>query len=178
MRTVLPVLLLVATIIAATTLNRADVLAFAPDGGSRQILATGLRNYSGEAIQSGSGALWCVVNERDGLGDDLPPDYATRVAPNAFHAWPWFYIGKHPDPRMRGTRSDLANHVTIPGVLLQAHSAPPGVVFYDGIQFAPTYRGDAFVALHGSWNRAPRTGYKMVRLASGTDIRPASMRIS
>jgi glucose/arabinose dehydrogenase len=144
--------------------DRADVLAFTPDGGARQIFATGLRNCSAEAIQPGNGALWCVVNERDGLGDNLPPDYATQVAPNAFFGWPWFYIGGHPEPRMRGARPDLANHVTVPDVLLQAHSAPLGVVFYDGVQFPPEYRGDAFVALHGSWNRAQRTGYKVVRL--------------
>jgi glucose/arabinose dehydrogenase len=144
--------------------NRADVLEFSPEGDARRILATGLRNCSAEAIQPGSGALWCVVNERDGLGDNLPPDFATRVRRGAFYGWPWFYIGDHPDPRMNGARADLVGRVTVPDVLIQPHSAPLGIVFYDGTQFPPTYRGDAFVALHGSWNRSLHTGYKIVRL--------------
>ena len=109
-------------------------------------------------------ALWCAVNERDSLGDDLPPDYVTSVKPGAFYGWPWFYIGDHEDPRLEGRRADLAASVTVPDVLIQAHSAPLGVTFYDGAQFPAAYRGDAFVALHGSWNRAKRTGYKVVRL--------------
>ena len=145
-------------------LNRANVLQFTPDGHPSRIVATGLRNCSAEAIQPGNGALWCVVNERDGLGDNLPPDYATRVEPGAFYGWPWFYIGAHPEPRMNGARADLASHVTLPDVLIQPHSAPLGITFYDGTQFPPDYRGDAFVALHGSWNRFLRTGYKVVRL--------------
>ena len=145
-------------------LNRADVLAFSPDGAPQGVFATGLRNCTAEAIQPGSGALWCVVNERDGLGDNLPPDYATRVEPGGFYGWPWFYIGNHPEPRMDGAGSTLAGHVSVPDVLIQPHSAPLGVVFYDGTQFPPAYRGDAFVALHGSWNRARRTGYKVIRL--------------
>ncbi len=144
--------------------DRADVLRFSPDGHVKQIFATGLRNCSAETIQPGSGALWCVVNERDGLGDNLPPDYATRVQPGAFYGWPWFYIGGHPEPRMKGARADLAGRVTVPDVLIQPHSAPLGIVFYDGTQFPAAYRGDAFVALHGSWNRSLRTGYKVVRL--------------
>jgi glucose/arabinose dehydrogenase len=144
--------------------NRADVLAFDPDGGGMKVFATGLRNCSGLAIQPQTAALWCVVNERDSLGDDLPPDYATSVKPGAFYGWPWFYIGGHEDPRLAGRRADLAASVTVPDVLIQAHSAPLGVTFYDGAQFPADYRGDAFVALHGSWNRAKRTGYKVVRL--------------
>ncbi len=144
--------------------NRADVLAFTPDGGDPHVYASGLRNCSAEAIQPAGGALWCVVNERDGLGDNLPPDYATQLQPGAFYGWPWFYIGDHPDPRMDGARSDLAGQVTVPDVLIQPHSAPLGLTFYDGTQFPAAYRGDAFVALHGSWNRARRTGYKVVRL--------------
>jgi glucose/arabinose dehydrogenase len=144
--------------------DRADVLQFTPDGGPPRIFATGLRNCSAEAIQPGRGALWCVVNERDGLGDNLPPDFATRVRPCAFYGWPWFYIGSHPEPRMNGARADLASQVTMPDVLIQAHSAPLGIAFYDGTQFPEEYRGDAFVALHGSWNRSQRTGYKVIRL--------------
>ncbi len=144
--------------------DRADVLVFNPNGGDRQIYATGLRNCSAEAIQPGAGRLWCVVNERDGLGNDLPPDYATSVQQGAFYGWPWFYIGAHPDPRMHNPPPGLADQVTVPDVLIEPHSAPLGITFYDGSQFPAAYRGDAFVALHGSWNRADRTGYKVVRL--------------
>jgi glucose/arabinose dehydrogenase len=144
--------------------RRADVLAFDPDGKNERVYATGIRNCSGLAIQPGSGALWCAVNERDGLGDDLPPDYATHVAANAFYGWPWYYLGDHPDPRHKDERPDLANHITIPDVLIQAHSAPLGIAFYAADQFPADYKGDAFVTLHGSWNRAKRTGYKVVRL--------------
>ncbi len=143
---------------------RADVLALSPDGRDVRIYATGLRNCSAETIQPGRGTLWCAVNERDGLGDDLPPDYATVVQQGAFYGWPWYYIGNHQDPRMPGTRKDLAGSVTTPDILIQPHSAPLGITFYDGTQFPAAYRGDAFVALHGSWNRGQRTGYKVVRL--------------
>ncbi len=136
----------------------------APTASQRPIYATGLRNCSAEAIQPATGALWCAVNERDGLGDDLAPDYATEVHQGGFYGWPWFYIGNHPDPRMGGARADLAGDVRVPDVLIQPHSAPLGLAFYTGSQFPPDYRGDAFVALHGSWNRARRTGYKVVRL--------------
>ncbi len=144
--------------------ERADVLAFDTDGGNRRIFASGLRNCSAEAIAPVTGALWCVVNERDGLGDDLPPDFATSVREGAFYGWPWYYIGDHEDPRLRGQRRDLAGRVTLPDVLIQPHSAPLGIAFYDGTQFPPEYRGDAFVTLRGSWNRARRTGYKVIRL--------------
>jgi glucose/arabinose dehydrogenase len=142
--------------------GRADVLAFDPGGSHRRTFASGLRNCSGAAL-SPLGQLWCVVNERDGLGNDLPPDYATTVHEGAFYGWPWYYIGAHQDPRM-GERPDLAKHVTIPDVLIQPHSAPLGITFYDGTQFPVQYRGDAFVTLHGSWNRAHPTGYKVIRL--------------
>jgi glucose/arabinose dehydrogenase len=144
--------------------DRADVLAFDPCGKHQRVYATGIRNCSGLAIQPGTDALWCVVNERDGLGDDLPPDYATRVTQGAFYGWPWYYLGDHQDPRHKGERADLATHITTPDVLIQAHSAPLGIAFYTADQFPSEYKGDAFVALHGSWNRSKRTGYKVVRL--------------
>ena len=144
--------------------GRADVLAFDADGGHRRTFASGLRNCTAEAIAPAMGALWCVVNERDGLGDDLPPDFATSVREGAFYGWPWYYIGDHEDPRLRGQRPDLAGRVTVPDVLIQPHSAPLGITFYDGVQFPQDYRGDAFVTLRGSWNRTRRTGYKVVRL--------------
>jgi len=144
--------------------DRADVLVFDAEGRDGRVFAAGLRNCVGEAIAPAGGALWCVVNERDGLGDNLPPDYATSVREGAFYGWPWYYIGAHADPRLSGARPDLAGHVAVPDVLIQPHSAPLGIAFYDGAQFPPDYRGDAFVTLHGSWNRAQRTGYKVVRL--------------
>jgi glucose/arabinose dehydrogenase len=144
--------------------RRADVLAFDPDGTHERVYATGIRNCSGVAVQPATGALWCAANERDGLGDNLPPDYATRVAEGAFYGWPWYYLGDHQDPRHKGERADLASRVTTPDVLIQAHSAPLGVAFYTADQFPSEYRGDAFVTLHGSWNRSTLTGYKVVRL--------------
>jgi glucose/arabinose dehydrogenase len=105
-----------------------------------------------------------VVNERDGLGDNLPTDYATHVVQGGFYGWPWFYIGGHADLRVHSTRPDLAQDVRVPDVLIQAHSAPLGIAFYEGGQFPPDYRGDAFVTLHGSWNRSDPTGYKVIRL--------------
>ncbi|WP_242346921.1 PQQ-dependent sugar dehydrogenase [Anaeromyxobacter terrae] len=148
---------------------RADVLAFDEAGTSRRPFANGLRNCVGLAVHPRTGDLWCTVNERDGLGDDLVPDYVTRVREGAFYGWPWLYLGAHEDPRHRGARPDLAEKVTIPDVLLQAHSAALGLAFYDArpgaaARFPEAWTGDAFVALHGSWNRSERTGYKVVRV--------------
>jgi glucose/arabinose dehydrogenase len=143
--------------------GRADVLSFKPDGSDRRIFATGLRNCVGMTLAPQSDRLWCVVNERDLMGDDVPPDYATSVEEGAFYGWPWFYIGAHPEPRLL-SRPALADKVRVPDVLIQAHSAALGIVFYEGRQFPAAYQGDAFVALHGSWNRTKRTGYKIVRL--------------
>ena len=140
------------------------MLAFDADGGNRRIFATGLRNCTAQAIEPTTGALWCVVNERDGLGDDLPPDYATLVREGAYYGWPWYYIGDHEDPRLKGQRPDLAGHVTVPDVLIQPHSAPLGITFYDAAQFPVEMQGSAFVALKGSWNRSAPTGYKVVRV--------------
>ncbi|TIT96533.1 MAG: sorbosone dehydrogenase family protein, partial [Mesorhizobium sp.] len=144
--------------------GRADVLAFDPDGKNRRMVATGLRNCSGMTVQPATGALWCVVNERDELGDNVPFEYATAVKDGAFYGWPWYYIGDNEDPRQEGARPDLAGKVTVPDVLMQAHSAPLNIAFYEGGNFPADYKGDAFVTLHGSWNRGARTGYKVVRL--------------
>jgi len=144
--------------------RRAAVLSFDPDGKNEKVFAAGLRNSSGMAIQPATGRLWGVINERDGLGDDIPFEYATRIQEGAFYGWPWFYIGGNEDPRHPGARPDLKDKVTVPDVLIQAHSAPLGIVFYDGDDFPQDYKGDAFVTLHGSWNREKRTGYKVVRL--------------
>jgi glucose/arabinose dehydrogenase len=143
--------------------ERAAVLSFDPDGKNQKLFATGIRNCVGLAMQS-NGTPWCSTNERDGLGDDLVPDYVTRVKENAFYGWPWFYIGGHEDPRHRGERSDLKDKITIPDVLLQAHSASLGLTFYQGSNFPGEFRGDAFAAEHGSWNRSQRTGYKIIRI--------------
>jgi glucose/arabinose dehydrogenase len=144
--------------------GRAAVLSFTPDGKDKQFFATGLRNCVGMAVQPGSGDLWCSVNERDGLGDDLPPDYLTRLRRGAFYGWPWFYIGANQDPRHPGEQPALRSRVTVPDVLVQAHSASMQMAFYDAGQFPAEYRGDIFAAFHGSWNRAKRTGYKVVRV--------------
>lgn len=144
--------------------DRATVLAFDPDGKNQKVFATGIRNCVGLAIQPGSGTPWCSTNERDGLGDNLVPDYVTRVRENAFYGWPWFYIGGNEDPRHVGDRPDLKDKITVPDVLLQAHSASLGLTFYAGSNFPAEYRGDAFAAEHGSWNRSKRTGYKVVRI--------------
>jgi glucose/arabinose dehydrogenase len=147
--------------------DRADVLAFDPQGKNGRIFATGIRNCVGMAItpgSSGGGELWCSTNERDGLGDDLPPDYITRVRQGAFYGWPWYYIGAHEDPRHQGERPDLKDNITIPDVLIQAHSASLEMTFYEGSQFPAEYRGNIFAAEHGSWNRSKRTGYKVIRV--------------
>jgi glucose/arabinose dehydrogenase len=144
--------------------GRAAVLAFDPDGKNGRIFASGIRNCSGLTVAPGRGDVWCATNERDGLGDNLPPDYVSRIAEGAFYGWPWYYIGGHEDPRHKGERPDLAGKITVPDVLIQPHSAPLGITFYDGTAFPEEYRGDAFVALHGSWNRRLRTGYKVVRI--------------
>ncbi|MGC2776973.1 MAG: sorbosone dehydrogenase family protein [Bradyrhizobium sp.] len=145
-------------------IDRAAVLAFDPDGKNQSLFATGIRNCVGLAIQPATGAPWCSTNERDGLGDDLVPDYVTRVKEGGFYGWPWYYMGDNPDPRHAGERPDLKGKITIPDVLLQAHSASLGLTFYDGSLFPPEYRGDAFAAEHGSWNRSKRTGYKVIRI--------------
>jgi glucose/arabinose dehydrogenase len=144
--------------------RRADVISYDPDGKNEKIYATGLRNCSGMTIQPGNGALWCVVNERDGLGDNVPFEYVTEVKEGGFYGWPWYYIGSNEDPRRKGERPDLASKVTVPDVLIQAHSAPLSIAFYNDDAFPAEYRGNAFVALHGSWNRSGRTGYKVVML--------------
>jgi glucose/arabinose dehydrogenase len=149
--------------------DRALVLAFDPDGGNRRTFATGLRNCVGMLVYPATGDLMCSVNERDELGDNLPPDYVTRVKQGGYYGWPWYYLGAHEEPRLAGIRPDLKDKAIVPDVLLQAHSAPLGMVAYHapaGAQhaFPKEYEGDIFVALHGSWNRGLRTGYKVVRV--------------
>jgi glucose/arabinose dehydrogenase len=143
---------------------RASILEMNPDGSARRVFASGLRNPVGLAFRPGSNELWAGVHERDMLGDDLVPDYVTRVQDGGFYGWPFAYIGHHEDPRRKGERTDLVAKAIVPDVLLQSHSAPMGLAFYNGAQFPADYRGSAFLALHGSWNRKLRTGYKVVRI--------------
>ena len=144
--------------------NRADVLGFDPDGKHPIVFATGIRNCVGLAVHPRTGDAYCSTNERDGLGDNLVPDYVTRVREGAFYGWPWYYIGGNEDPHHSGQRPDLKDKVTIPDVLLQAHSASLGLTFYEGNAFPAEYGGDGFAAEHGSWNRSTRTGYKIIRI--------------
>lgn len=145
--------------------RRARIFVMNPDGSDMKDFATGIRNAVGLAVHPDTGDLWASVNERDGLGDDLVPDYITRVKKDGFYGWPWFYLGNHPDPRHQKTpHSEMADRVLIPDVLVQAHSASLKMLFYIGNQFPKEYHHDAFAAFHGSWNRKMRTGYKVVRV--------------
>jgi glucose/arabinose dehydrogenase len=143
---------------------RAAISEFNPDGTGHRLYATGTRNPIGLAFDPATKKLWAAVQERDLIGDDLVPDYVTSVRDGAFYGWPYAYIGKHEDPRRKNERPDLVKKAVVPDVLIQAHSAVLGLVFYDGKAFPKQYQGDAFVALHGSWNRAKRTGYKIIRI--------------
>ena len=149
--------------------HRADILVTDPEGHEPlRAFATGIRNGVGMAVNPDTGDLWVSTNERDGLGDDLVPDYITRVKEGGFYGWPWYYMGNHEDPRHAGERPDLAGKAIVPDVLLQAHSASLEMTFYtatNGVAAFPAeYRGDVFAAFHGSWNRTLRTGYKVVRV--------------
>jgi glucose/arabinose dehydrogenase/mono/diheme cytochrome c family protein len=146
-------------------LNRADVLEFNPDGSGMRIYAYGIRNGGGgAAIDPKTGELWVSVNERDGLGDNLVPDYITHVEPGGFYGWPWWYMGGHQDPRRLGTHPELQDKVITPDVILQPHFASLGITFYDGKQFPAEYTGDIFAAEHGSWNKNIRGGYELIRV--------------
>src|SRR5258707_3044710 len=144
--------------------RRAAILELRPDGGGQRVFASGLRNPVGMAWEPVTSALWTAVNERDGLGDELVPDFVTDVKDGAFYGWPYAYLGTHEEPRRRGERPDLVARTIPPALLIQSHSAPLGVAFYDGAMFPSEYRGNLFVALHGSWNRSRRTGYKIIRI--------------
>lgn len=149
--------------------NRALILVTDPEGrtGLRSF-ATGIRNGVGIAVDPATGELWTSTNERDGLGDDLVPDYITRVKEGGFYGWPWYYLGRNEDPRHPGKRPDLAGAAIVPDILVQAHSASLQMTFYTAKSgaglFPPEYHGDVFAALHGSWNRNSRTGYKVIRV--------------
>ena len=150
--------------------ERARIFACDPEGKNRRVFATGIRNPVGLAIHPQTGELWTSVNERDELGDDLVPDYITRVKEGGFYGWPWFYLGGNADPRHAGKHAELREKVLVPDVLLQAHSASLDLAFYDGKSFPEEYRQAAFAALHGSWNRARRTGYKVVMVPNRAGV--------
>jgi glucose/arabinose dehydrogenase len=141
--------------------RRAAVLEFNPDGSGYRVYASGIRNPVGLTLQPGTDIVWTAVNERDNLGDDLVPDYATSLRDGGFYGWPYSYIGQHYDPRYPGAFPDLVKRAIVPDVLIPAHSAALGITFYAGTQFPQRYRNGGFVALHGSWNRSTAAGYKV-----------------
>jgi glucose/arabinose dehydrogenase/cytochrome c2 len=155
--------------------HRANILFTDPDGKQPlRTFATGIRNGVGMAINPETGDLWVSTNERDALGDNLVPDYVTRVKEGGYYGWPWYYMGNHEDPRRKGERPDLAGKAIVPDVLEQSHSASLEMTFYTATSgaaaFPAEYRGDAFVALHGSWNRTTRTGYKIARIRTNHGV--------
>jgi glucose/arabinose dehydrogenase len=151
--------------------HRADILEANPDGSELRVYASGIRNAVGIAIHPKTGQLWASVNERDGLGDNLPPDYITHVEDGGFYGWPWYYIGGNQDPRHKGKHPELKDKVIVPDVLLQPHNASLEMLFYNGQQFPRDYQGHAFAAEHGSWNKAVRTGYEVIRVPVDADGR-------
>jgi len=141
--------------------RRAAILEFNPDGSGYRVFASGIRNPVGLTLQPGTDTIWTAMNERDNLGDDLVPDYATSVKDGGFYGWPYSYIGSNYDPRYVGAFPDLVKRAIVPDVLIPAHSAALGITFYTGTAFPQRYRNGAFVALHGSWNRSMASGYRV-----------------
>ena len=150
--------------IAEDPLPRASVQRFRLDGSGQATFASGLRNPSALAFHPETKELYTVVNERDMMGDELVPDYLTRIRDAEFFGWPYAYADGRPQPKFGDIRPDLVEKTTAPDLLFAAHSAPVGLVFYTGDQFPEDYRGNAIVSLHGSWNRSEPTGYKIVRV--------------
>jgi glucose/arabinose dehydrogenase len=144
--------------------HRADVLEFTPEGKLLKVYAWGLRNCVGEAINPITGELWCSTNERDGLGNNLVPDYVTHVQEGGFYGWPWYWMGGTQDPRHPGKHPELKSKVLTPDILLNPHFASLELMFYEGSEFPAEYKGDGFACEHGSWNRAVRAGYEVIRL--------------
>jgi glucose/arabinose dehydrogenase len=142
--------------------GRARILEFEVESGRLRPYATGLRNANGLSWQPESGALWTAVNERDDLGNNLVPDYMTAVKDGGFYGFPYSYYGQHIDTRVKPQRPDMVARAMEPDYALGNHTASLGLVFYDRTQFPAHYHGGAFVGQHGSWNRKPRSGYKVV----------------
>lgn len=141
--------------------RRANILEINPDGSGEIIYAAGLRNPVGVAWAPGTKKLWTAVNERDGLGDDLVPDYVTSVKKGGFYGWPYAYFGQHEDPRMAGKRPDLVKATLVPDIAVGSHTASLGLAFYTGKKFPAKYQGGMFIGQHGSWNRSELSGYKV-----------------
>src|ERR1700733_12106071 len=148
----------------ASETHRANILEYTPDGKFVRVYAAGIRNPVGLGVNPETGEVWCSVNERDELGDNLVPDYITHVQEGGFYGWPWFYMGSNQDPRREGKHTELKDKVIVPDVLMQPHNASLGLAFYDGTQFPQEYRGDLFAAEHGSWNREHPSGHEVVRV--------------
>ena len=129
-----------------------------------KVYAYGIRNPVGIAVNPNTEQLWCSVNERDALVDNLVPDYITSVKEGGFYGWPYYYMGDHQDPRLVGKHPELKDKVIVPDVLLQPHNASLEMTFYEGDQFPKQYKGDIFAAEHGSWNRSIRAGYEVIRV--------------
>jgi glucose/arabinose dehydrogenase len=145
--------------------DRADILACDPGNCVLRVYAYGIRNPGGGiAVNPQTGELWCSVNERDALGDNLVPDYITHVQEGGFYGWPWWYMGAHQDPRHQGKHPELKDKVIVPDVLLQPHQASLEFTFYQGQQFPAEYKGDIFASEHGSWNKSVRVGYEVIRV--------------
>lgn len=144
--------------------HRANILEYTPDGRFEKVYAYGIRNPAGIAVNPTTGQLWCSVNERDELGNHLVPDYITHVTEDGFYGWPWFYMGGHWDPRLKGKHPELKSKVITPDVLLEPHNASLEMAFYEGSQFPSEYKGDIFASEHGSWNKKVRAGYEVIRV--------------
>lgn len=144
--------------------RRANIIEINPDGSGERIYASGLRNPVGMDWAPGTDVLWTAVNERDGLGDELVPDYMTSVKDGGFYGWPYSYFGQNPDPRIaeKDRRPDLVSKAIVPDVSLDAHTASLGLAFYTKSSFPEKYRNGAFIGQHGSWNRKELSGYKVV----------------
>jgi len=141
--------------------RRANILEINPDGTGEKIYASGLRNPVGVDWAPGTNTLWTAVNERDGLGDELVPDYITSVKQGAFYGWPFSYYGQNEDPRMKGKNPELVKKAIAPDVPVGSHTASLGLAFYKATKFPAKYQGGAFIGQHGSWNRSALTGYKV-----------------
>jgi glucose/arabinose dehydrogenase len=141
---------------------RAAILRFNPDGTGKEFVARGTRNPIGVDFEPATGKLWAAIQERDGLGDDLVPDYFTSIQEGGFYGWPYAYIGPNEDPRNKGQRPDLVKSTIVPDVVLPAHVAVLDSRFYRGSMFPARYKNGALLAFHGSWNRAQRIGYSVV----------------
>ena len=145
-------------------IRRANILEYTPEGKFVKVYGSGIRNPVGIAVNPLTGEVWCSVNERDALGDNLVPDYVTHVQEGGFYGWPWYYMGSNQDPRHDGKHPELKGKVLVPDVLLQPHNASLELTFYNGSRFPAEYKGDIFAAEHGSWNKSVRTGYEVVRI--------------